>query len=93
VRLTSKEIEIIKNKSLKIFGECEVYIFGSRIDESKKGGDIDIYIIPQNRENLFSKKAKLKFVLEELLYKPIDVVVSKDKNRVIEKEALKGVKI
>jgi len=93
VRLTSKEIEIIKNKSLKIFGECEVYIFGSRIDESKKGGDIDIYIIPQNRENLFSKKAKLKFVLEELLYKPVDVVISKDKNRFIEKEALKGVKI
>jgi len=93
VRLTSKEIEIIKNKSLKIFGDCEVYIFGSRIDESKKGGDIDIYIIPQNRENLFSKKAKLKFVLEELLYKPVDVVISKDKNRFIEKEALKGVKI
>jgi len=93
VRLTSKEIEIIKNKSLEIFGECEVYIFGSRIDDNKKGGDIDIYIIPENKENLFSKKAKLKFVLEELLYKPIDIVVLKDKNRLIEKEALKGIKI
>jgi len=93
VRLTSKEIEIIKIKSLEVFGESEVYIFGSRIDDNKKGGDVDIYIIPKNRENLFFKKAKLKFLLEEILFKPVDIVVSKDKNRLIEKEALKGIKI
>jgi len=62
VRLTSKEIKIIKNKSLEIFGECEIYIFGSRIDDNKKGGDIDIYIIPRNKINLLFKKAKLEFI-------------------------------
>ena len=62
MRLTSKEIKIIKNKSLEIFGECEIYIFGSRIDDNKKGGDIDIYIIPRNKINLLFKKAKLEFI-------------------------------
>jgi predicted nucleotidyltransferase len=93
VRLTYKEKEIIKSECKKIFGECEIYIFGSRIDDNKQGGDIDIYIIPKNKDNLFSKKAKLRFFLEEKLFKPVDVIISRDKNRLIEKEALKGIKL
>jgi predicted nucleotidyltransferase len=68
-----------------------VYIFGSRVDDTKKGGDIDIYIIPISKIELFKKKIRLKSKLEEILYKPIDIVVSKDKNRLIEQEALRGV--
>ena len=37
MRLSSKEISIIKNKVEVVFGEALVYLFGSRIDESKKG--------------------------------------------------------
>lgn len=90
MRLSTKEINLIKNKVKTIFGETVIYLFGSRIDDTKEGGDIDLYIIPNVKDDLFKKKIKIKTVLEDSLFKPIDIVVSKDKNRLIEKEAMKG---
>jgi len=92
IRLNNKEIDIIKNSITQIFGETEIYIFGSRLKE-KKGGDIDIFIILQNKENLFEKKLKTLVLLEKQLFKPVDLVVHKNFDRIIEKETLKGIKI
>ena len=92
IRLSDKEIEIIKNSITQVFGESEIYIFGSQLKE-KKGGDIDIFIIPQNRENLFEKKLKTLVLLEKQLFKPVDLVIHKNFDRIIEKEALKGIRI
>lgn len=92
VRLAESEIKLIKKMAREIFGPCRVFIFGSRLKE-KRGGDVDIFVIPENRENLFAKRVKLAARLENLLGKPVDVVVSYDPNRDIEKEALKGVEI
>lgn len=92
IRLSDKEIEIIKNSITQIFGENEIYIFGSRLKD-KKGGDIDIFIIPQNKENLFEKRLKALVLLEKQLFKPVDLVVHKNFDRIIEKEGLKGVKL
>ena len=36
MRLTQKEIEFI-NKTIKNFLDCEIYLFGSRIDDTLKG--------------------------------------------------------
>ena len=91
MRLSIKEISIIKNKVNNIFGETIIYLFGSRTDDSKKGGDIDLYIISKINVDLFKKKIKLKTILEDALFKPVDIVVSKDKSSLIEKEALKGI--
>jgi predicted nucleotidyltransferase len=89
LRLSTREIKIIRSKVQAIFGEALVYLFGSRVDESKKGGDIDLYIISKVQDDLFRKKIKLKTLLEDLLYKPVDIIVSTDKERLIEKEAIK----
>ena len=91
MRLTSKEIEIIKTQVHKTFNDAQIYLFGSRTDDNLKGGDIDLYIITKNPS--FEKKLRLKTTLEDLLFKPVDIVLSRDKNRLIEKEALKGIKI
>ncbi len=91
MRLSIKEINLIKDKVKNIFGETIIYLFGSRVDDTKRGGDIDLYIIPKIKDNLFKKKIKLKTVLEDVLFKPVDIVVSKDKNRSIEIEAIKGI--
>ncbi len=92
VRLTNEEIKLIKKLANEIFGDCDIYIFGSRLKD-KQGGDIDIYIIPKNKSNLFKKKIKLASKLENILYKPVDIIVSRNKSRAIEREAIKGVKI
>jgi len=89
MRLENFEIEVIKKVILEIFGESEIRIFGSRL-KNKKGGDIDIFVIPKNRDNLFRKRIKASAKLENLLFKPVDIVVHYDFNREIEKEALKG---
>ena len=93
MRLSAQEIELIKGKVQTVFGEAIVYLFGSRTDESKKGGDIDLYIVSKAKDNLFRKKIRLKILLEDLLYKPVDIIVSTDKERLIEKEAIEGIKI
>ena len=93
MRLSNKEKKIIKEQVDKIFGISKVMLFGSRINNNKKGGDIDLFILPIERSNLFEKKILLKSILEDILYKPVDIVIAKDKNRLIEKEAYKGVEL
>lgn len=45
MRITSLEREIIIASVKKHFGRnANVYIFGSRVDDDRKGGDIDLYI-------------------------------------------------
>jgi len=93
LRLSTKEINLIKSRVKAIFGETIIYLFGSRIDDNKIGGDIDLYIIPKVNDEIFKKKIKIKSVLEDILFKPVDIIIAKDKNRLIEIEAMKGLKI
>jgi predicted nucleotidyltransferase len=42
MRLSNQVIQYIKSQLKRIEPESQVYIFGSRADDSAKGGDIDI---------------------------------------------------
>ena len=45
IRLSEEEIRKIKEAAYEVFGEeVKVYIFGSRTNLNKRGGDIDILI-------------------------------------------------
>ncbi len=93
MRLSRREINIIKERIHKVFGDATVYLFGSRVDDAKRGGDIDLYIIPKLPNRLFTKKLRLKTELEDLLYKPVDIVVATNQERLIEQEARRGIEI
>ena len=93
MRLKAKEIDSIKKVINQFFKDAQIYIYGSQLDDSKRGGDIDIYIIPKDREKLLQKESKIKFLLQHMLYKPIDILIHRDFAKDIEKEAQKGVKI
>ena len=88
MRLSEEEIKIIKDVVTKFLNESKIYLFGSRLDDSKKGGDIDLFIVSKDID--YERKLKIRAKLKALLKKPVDVVYHKDFNREIEIEALKG---
>ena len=57
---------------------------------NKKGGDIDIYIIPEIKENIFERKIKFLVDLKmKIGDQKTDVIINKDRNAPVEQEALK----
>ena len=56
MRISNKYVEVIKKYFYQFFKEGEIYLFGSRVDDSKKGGDIDLYLVVKEHSNLFEKK-------------------------------------
>lgn len=89
MRLSNRYIEVIKKYFVEFFQNGEIYLFGSRVDDTKKGGDIDLYLVLQEHTNLFEKKIKfLSRVKRELGEQKIDIVFNTDSTRLIEKEAI-----
>ena len=91
MRLKNNEVDIIRKTISNIFDDATVYLFGSRLDDTKKGGDIDLFVIAKNAT--FSNKIKALAKLQRELHKPVDIVLHKDFSRTIEQEALKGIQI
>ncbi len=92
MRLSQKERQEVKKIIREIFGEVRIYIFGSQLDNSKRGGDIDIYLQGSIRDKR-AKRAKAKMLLEEKLLRPVDIVIEENANPLIKREALRGVKL
>ncbi len=60
VRLSEKAIKAIKKCTFRIFGSnSKVYLFGSRTDLDRKGGDIDLLVVtPYKLGNNWSDKKR-----------------------------------
>jgi predicted nucleotidyltransferase len=93
MRLTKEEIEAIQQSFIKHFTKGKIYLFGSRVDDSKKGGDIDLYIdLGEYIDLKEMMKMRQNFRLElyeKIGEQKIDIVISQDKTRGVEQEALK----
>ena len=88
MRLSSKQHQSIKNTFIKIFKEGEIYLFGSRVDDNKKGGDIDLYIVVPNLKNLMAKRIEFLVKLKrEIGNQKIDIVFDKGEDRLIDRVA------
>jgi predicted nucleotidyltransferase len=93
MRLLQSEADAIKSTFLALFHSGKIYLFGSRVDDSKKGGDIDLFLELDDDlslEELTDLKTQFKLMLYDSLgEQKIDVVFAKDKTRSIEKEIQK----
>jgi predicted nucleotidyltransferase len=48
MRLSQEEIKVLKDKLKEISPSAKLYLFGSRVDNSKRGGDIDLLVVSEN---------------------------------------------
>ncbi|NMW22146.1 MAG: nucleotidyltransferase domain-containing protein [Chlorobiaceae bacterium] len=56
------------------FGDsAAIWLFGSRIDDHKKGGDVDLYVEVASHSLLDEIRCKIK--IEEELDMPVDLIV------------------
>ena len=79
MRLTPTQIETIWQAAWDVFGqETQVWLFGSRVDDSKRGGDIDLLIHPADpaADQTLTRKIRFLGLLERQLgERKIDVVI------------------
>jgi len=62
LRLTQHQIQTIKQATTDIFGpEAQVWLFGSRVDDSKRGGDIDLYLELPKTDKKEQKRLETRF--------------------------------
>lgn len=96
MRLSSRLKNHIKKSIHQSFGEVAIYLFGSRIDDTKTGGDIDLAVdINLSKEEFRTKKIKfISSMLRMGLDLKIDLVKYNHKDTLFRNEIHKnGIKI
>ncbi|MCO7247512.1 nucleotidyltransferase domain-containing protein [Halomonas sp. Mc5H-6] len=74
MRLTQSQRSTIVSGVREFIGpSVNVHVFGSRLDDTKRGGDIDLLLISKTAISLLAS-AELKMALEERLQLPVDIV-------------------
>jgi len=76
MRLSLKQLLAIKETIRVFVGEgARVSLFGSRLDDTRSGGDVDLLIESKSVISLL-KRAKIKLSLEQQLNLPVDIVAT-----------------
>ena len=79
MRLKPSEVTAITETAREVFGErVAVWLFGSRADDAKRGGDIDLYVELPAGEYVYAQKVRFWCALvAKLGDQKIDIVVNK----------------
>lgn len=80
MRLDRLEREALKH-ALKDFKE-NVFLFGSRLDDRKKGGDVDLIIVPDGKSkfNPFKGSMEIQRRFFSQLEQSLDVIIYDESN-------------
>ena len=86
MRLTSRQKNAICENTTKYFGiDAQVWLFGSRVQDHARGGDIDLYIEAtlQNAADLIAAKLQFLRELHKVLgEQKIDVVLRRSNHSI-----------
>jgi len=74
VRLTSLEREVLKSSITAFDKYSKIYLFGSRVDDDKKGGDIDILIVSDKITRADKREIRLDFY-EKFGEQKLDIII------------------
>ena len=76
MRITAQEKYNFIRLSQQYFGKnIDLYLFGSRVDDSKKGGDIDLFIESKNRIDMQTKINFLVNVERNITTRKVDLII------------------
>ncbi|MCL4547303.1 MAG: nucleotidyltransferase domain-containing protein [Bacteroidetes bacterium] len=79
MRLKKNEIEKIREVIGGYDRHADVYLFGSRVDDNKRGGDIDLLVF--SNKLTFNENLKIKIELKKILGdQRIDLIIKRDKS-------------
>lgn len=80
MRLTDNELILIRKTFIECFSEQDhLWLFGSRVDEKKRGGDIDFYVETKEQDTSKAISKRLDFIVSLKLKmgdQKIDVVLN-----------------
>ena len=77
MRLTEKEKSVIKKGVRALDKDAKIYLFGSRINDNERGGDIDILVISETLT--YSDIIKIKSIIfNEIEEQKIDIIITKE---------------
>lgn len=95
MRLNAAEIKTIVQTAQEVFGPgVSVYLFGSRVDDTQRGGDIDLLVCtPDGDESILDRilmKTRLKMRLGD---QKIDIVGGNEGSPVVRTALETGVRL
>jgi predicted nucleotidyltransferase len=74
MRLTSRELNVIRTTIVEFDRNGRAWLFGSRADDSRRGGDIDLYLETSHPVSLRESLA-LEYRLASLCGTKVDLLV------------------
>jgi len=87
MRITEYEKKVIVDSVKEADPDAKVWLFGSRTDDAKKGGDIDIGVLSSKVEVMEEIEIKQN-IYDKIGEQKIDLVVSKDGQQAFFKYAI-----
>jgi len=76
MRITEHEKSVIIEAVKSVDPNADIYLFGSRVDDSKKGGDIDIAIRSEKINTVMQKIQVRRFICDRIGEQKIDLVTT-----------------
>lgn len=77
IRLRQQEIKSIKEVVYSLDSNAKIYLFGSRVCDGKRGGDIDLLLLSDKLTNKDAIKLRLA-LYSKIGEQKIDIIIAKD---------------
>lgn len=76
MRLTPQQADLIRQRIRATMGDrTRIWLFGSRADDQRRGGDVDLYVEPESLVSL-EAEVRCKGALADALDLEVDLVVA-----------------
>lgn len=80
MRLSSQELRAIKEVVAALDPTAKVYLFGSRVDDKKTGGDIDLLILSEVISEHDRRDIRVK-LFEQIGEQKLDLLIAADTSK------------